>query len=193
MWDWAINQKYAVLANWVVAFGSMAAAGVALWIATVGYRREEWRRRRNDSTLGATIMESLLEEVRTGLGIMQDTLQRIEAQGKNPVPVQKAQLPCASWEGMSTIPDNVLLRIIATADKVKPRGFPPSQVRIHCKNYFVHIRKNFDDCKYDAGLQPLLSSGAQNGDYIGRTQSIIDMLEQAKELLEENSTRRLPK
>ena len=193
MFCWLTNPKYLVLANWVVAFGSMAAAGVALWIATVGYRREEWRRRRNDSTLGATIMESLLEEVRTGLGIMQDTLQRIEARGKNPVPVPRAELPWASWERMSTIPDNVLLRIIATADKVEPRGFPPSQVRIHCKNYFVHMRRNFNNCKYDADLQPLLSSGERNGDYIGLTRRIIDMLEQAKELLEENARRRLPK
>ena len=193
MWDWAINPKYAVLADWAVAVGTIFAAVVALWIATVGYRRVEWRRRRNDSKLGAIIMESLLEEVRTGLGIMQDTLQRIEARGRNPVPVPKAQLPCASWEGMNTIPDNVLLRVIATAEKVEPCGFPPSQVGIHCKNYFIHMCKTFNDVQYDADLQPLLSSGQQNSDYIGLTRRVIDMLEQTKELLEENSTRRFPK
>ncbi|MHB8409765.1 MAG: hypothetical protein ACYDHY_17050 [Acidiferrobacterales bacterium] len=109
--------------------------------------------------LGVIIIESLLEEVRGGLKIMQSTLQRIEMNGCSAALVPKPLVPCASWEGMNTIPDNVLLRIIATADKVEPRGFPPSQVRIHCKNYFVHMGTNFNGCPFDAGLKQLLSSG----------------------------------
>ncbi|MHB8390048.1 MAG: hypothetical protein ACYDBH_10755 [Acidobacteriaceae bacterium] len=138
-------------------------------------------------------MESLLEEVRGGFKIMQDTLQRIEMHGQSAAAVLKPELPGASWEGMNTIPDNVLLRIIATADNVEPRGFPPSQVRIHCKNYFVHMCQNFNNCPFDADLKQLLSSGEQNSDYIDKTQRVIDMLEQTQELLEENSTRRFPR
>ncbi len=193
MFDWLINPKYLVLANWVVAFGSMAAAAVALWISIVGYQREEWRRRRNDSKLGAIIVESLLEEVRNGHKIMQDILQRIEKHGCSPVLACKPLAPIASWEGMKTIPDNVLLRVIATADKVEPRGFPPSQIRIHCKNYFVHMCGTLNAPMFDAYLQPLLSSGKQNGDYIGAAQCVIDMLEQTKELLKKNAKRRFPK
>ena len=184
MFDWLINPKYLVLANWVVASGSMAAAAVALWIAIVGYQREEWRRRRNDSKLGAIIVESLLEEVRNGHKLM------LSMQDNSVCPFQ---VPIASWEGMNTIPDNVLLRVIATADKVKPRSYPPSQIRIRCKNYFVHMCPNLNSVKHAAGRQLLLSPGDGNGDYIGMAQCVIDMLEQTKELLKKNAKRRFPK
>ena len=190
MFDWLINPKYLVLANWVVAFGSMAAAGVALWIATVGYRRDEWRCRRNDSKLGAIIVESLLEEVRTG-HINMLNMQKTLCLHRYPF-----LMPTASWGDMNTIPDNVLLRVITTADKIEPRGFPPSQIRIHCKNYFVNMCptvNNLNMVPNPAGLQQLLSPGEGNGDYIGAAQHVIDMLEQTKELLEENAKRRFPK
>ena len=63
---WMMNQKYAVLADWAVAFGTLLASAVALWVGAVGYK-EEWERRRNDSILGAAIAQMLLEEVRDGV------------------------------------------------------------------------------------------------------------------------------
>ena len=191
MFDWLINPKYSVLADWLAALGTMLATIVALYVATIAYRKEERKRRRNVSVVGVVIMDQLLEEVRTGLRIMEDTLRRIETTGPSPTAVAREMLPNASWEGMNTISDSVLLRIVATANGVQPRSFPLEQVRVHCKNYFVHMRENFNHVKFDAELQDLLVAGKSN--YIGAAKGVIAMLEQVRELLNENQKRRRPK
>ena len=58
---WMINKKYAVLADWAVAFGTLLASIVALWVGTVGHKRKGWERRRNNSIVGAVIIETILE------------------------------------------------------------------------------------------------------------------------------------
>ena len=189
---WMMNPKYAVLADWAVAFGTLLASAVALWVAVVGSRREEWRRRKNDSILGAVIIASLLEEVRTGLGVMESNLTKITLR-KQPSSGVLLLLPAASWEGMRTIPDNVLLRIVATARGIQPRAFPPTEIRTHCKNYFVHIKGNVGRWRTPIRMQQFLSSGPGNDDYIEATRKVITMLGQTMELLEKNARRWFPR
>ncbi len=258
---WMMSQKYAVLADWAAAFGTLLASGVALWVATIGNKREEWKQRRNDSILGAIIIGSLLEEVRTGHAIMvrikkginadselvaqclhgiarlrtspgvtetqlgsvsgeihkEDSTESVAASGAVIVPARQENesnratngdvlqlLPGASWEGAETIPSNVLLRIIATdsgcaADEVSARD-----VRVHCKNYFVHIRENVNAhiLKMESGnwplweegeLQKLLANGPDGDDYIGATGKVIAILEAARESLKKNAAKKFPK
>ena len=40
---------------------------------------------------------------------------------------------------MTTISDDILLRILEVSPGVSPNGFPLNEIRIHCKNYFDHM------------------------------------------------------
>lgn len=256
------------LAIWLTAVGtnlaSVAAVGVAAW----GNGRDNERRRleeaagrRNDSVLGAVIIESLLEEVRSGHAIMVRLLQGINADSEaltqwshtisramNSPGVAKAMwgqasaerplegsvhavttsgavfaptreenerngasgretlqlLPGASWENPETIPSSVLLRIIATDSGCAANEFSVRNVRVHCKNYFVHMRENVDahilkiqgddwPLWEEAALRKLLANGPGDEDYIGDTEKVIAMLGTAHDRLEKNATQRFPK
>ena len=52
---------------------------------------------------------------------------------------------------MTTILDDVLLRIIETSANRQFEGFPPRQCRIHCKNYFEHMCKNYERAVTQSG------------------------------------------
>lgn len=191
---WMMSQKYAVLADWAVAFGTLLASAVALWVGTVGYKREEWERRRSDSILGAVIIETILEDVRSGLGVMETRLEGFSRSGLSKLRGQGLLLSAASWTGTNTIPDNVFLRIIATGKDVEPNGFPPAEIRSRCRLYFVDIREALSQPMFDSELQRQLSSDAGGAkDYIALTKKVVAMLEQTKALLEENARRRFPR
>jgi hypothetical protein len=116
-----------------------------------------------------------------------------------PIPL----LPTKSWSGMQTISDQVLLRIIAVSKNVVVRSFHPSTVRNVCKDYFDHMCANYNAIvnKITPGMgqQNLraqfsrLLGGAPQGQYPAVTQQVIEMLEQTRELLDQNSKRWFPK
>jgi hypothetical protein len=112
-------------------------------------------------------------------------------------------LPNKSWSGMSTIPDDVLLRIIETSEKRQFDGFPPHQCRIHCKNYFEHMCQNYEQTLAEAlklaeqrqdwrsPLRALLADDAHH--HIQSARRVYHMLEHAKRLLEKNAKAVFPK
>lgn len=125
MLDWLKCHGY--LANWLAGAGALLASFVALGIATCGYLWRERTCRKNDSRLGVAIIDSFLEEVRNGLRIMEHSGKgggcvstgspaASSVPNLGVVPSLVAGLPSDSWDGMSTIPDKVLLRIAATTD-----------------------------------------------------------------------------
>lgn len=69
-------------------------------VAVIAYsllkKWDEYIKRRQYSTLGVAIIESLIEEINTGIKIMKNQYQ-------NPLPVK-------SWSGLLSIPDDVLLQ-----------------------------------------------------------------------------------
>lgn len=140
---------------------------------------DEWKRRRSYSKLGIVILESLIEEVKRGL-------EMIKAPEAN-------SLPRKSWYGMTTIPDEVLLRIIEVSKKITPISFNLREIRIHTKNYFEHMCLNWDKEVVSAGQTGLLNATQQFFNYPKQIQDIIDMLNQTKDLLDENSTKWFPK
>lgn len=115
--------------------------GVAIATYIMVDRLGEWRKRRTYSRLGVAIIESLQEEIKNGIELMTNALNATKDQSANAPP--PALLPNRSWSGMSTIPDDVLLRIIETSANRQFDGFPPRECRIHCKNYFEHMCQNY--------------------------------------------------
>lgn len=164
-------------------------------------RLGEWKRRKMYSRLGVAILESLQEEVDKGIELMKNALEA--AQNNNATTPPPELLPNKSWSGMSTIPDDVLLRIIETSAKRTYNGFPPRKCRIHCKNYFEHMCLN-----YKMTLNQSLILAAQGQDwrlplhhlladdsshYIQSAIKVRQMLEYSKQLLEKNAKTVFPK
>ncbi len=153
-------------------------------------RLGEWKTRRNNSMLGAAIVDSLLGEIRTGLKLMKSTQEQIQQN----LPPPNVLLPMASWSGMQTIPDQVLLRILAASKNISTQSFHPKAIRNVCKDYFNHMCTNYnatitDPHEGNQKLHMLLGEAPDQGRYINTAQLIIEMLEQTKGLLEQNSKR----
>jgi len=142
-------------------------------------KKDEDEKKRNYSRLGVAIIEALLEEVENGI----KTLDGAKQSGK----VSANTLPRKSWSGMSTIPDEVLLRILEVSKNVTPKSFQPKEIRIHCKNYFDHMTPTWDDVI----LKKLKPSQCLDT-YIEATNGVLAMLKQTKELLSENSNKWFP-
>lgn len=113
-------------------------------------------------------------------------------------------LPGASWEGTGTIPDKVLLRIIATESGCVADAFAARDIRVHCKNYFAHIRENVNAyipkiqsrswaSWEEKELRKLLENGFGNGNYIGDTEKVIAMLDTVRDRLVKNAKKTFPK
>jgi hypothetical protein len=141
-------------------------------------KREEDIKRRQYSMLGVAIMDALLEEINNGIHIMKNRTI-------NPLPV-------ISWESPSTIPDDVLLRIIAVSKGEKPLAFKPQDIRIHCKNYFGYMAKNWLEAVKSKNIDQinLLLNG---GNYIQAAEQVKLMVTQCRNLLKINSTKIFPK
>ena len=164
-------------------------------------RLGEWQKRRMYSKLGVAIIESLQEEIDNGITQMTNAL--IAAQDNSASAPPPALLPNKSWTGMSTISDDVLLRIIETSAKDQFNGFPPRQCRIHCKNYFEHMCRNYEQTITQAlylaqqgqdWRSPLRALLADNmGRYIQSARAVYRMLEHSKQLMGKNAKAVFPK
>ena len=153
----------------------------------------EWKNRKNISLLGEIVLEGLQEEIRTGIGLMND-LQRW-ANGTGHDILQPRLLPTASWDGMNTISDDIMLRIIATS--------PPhiaNKLRCDCKNYFAHICTNINyTLSRQREIASLLAkdilkylSSADKGNYLVASQNLYDDIEKIKDTLKNNANKLFP-
>jgi hypothetical protein len=176
-------------------FPFVVAVGTYIIVDRLG----EYRKRRLYSRLGVAVMEALLEEVNNGVRLLSKCYMMIKTNKPNP---SLQYLPTGTWGGTSTIQDEVLLRILATSSKRHfEKGFPPNQCRIHCKNYFEFVCGNYNNALKEAGKlaaagqdwrPPLMPFVGHKG-YPLAARNVRLMLEHAKELLEENSEKWLPK
>jgi hypothetical protein len=175
---------------------------VAIITYIVVDRLGEWRKRRTYSRLGVAIIESLQQEIRTGIRLMTNALNATEDKSVGMPPLGIP--PNRSWSGMSTIPDEVLLRIVETSTNRQFDGFPPRECRIHCKNYFEIMCQNYEQNvttsvnlarrgqDWRGHLRALLTDEGESR-YIQAARGVDQMLEHAKQLLEKNSRARFPK
>ena len=154
---------------------------IPITIAVITYllfkKHDEYIKRRQYSILGVAVMESLLEEVKNGIDIMNN--------------LRSATLPVKSWDGTKTVSDDVLLRIIAVSEYIRPSGFPPREIRIHCKNYFEHMSTNWEGAVKQG--RAAMHNLVNNGQYVQAADGVKTMLIECKDLLEENSKRMFPK
>ena len=142
---------------------------------------DELKKRRNQSKLGVAVMSTLKEEVEIGLNIMKH-VTTIGGSGQD-------LLPCKSWQGINTISDGVLIRILEVTKNSPIVGFPSSEIRIHTKNYFDHMVENWNDaCRNRISLR-----SSNFAIYPEAAQKVLSMLENVKSLLEKNSNKLWPK
>lgn len=146
---------------------------------------DEWKKRREHSILGTVILDSLIEEVKNGYEAINTTLTS-DDYFHPMIPPRK------SWTGMNTIPDDVLLRIISTSKGVRPKSFNPTEIRIHCKNYFDHMLANWDSLRDTKVLTPQGAAKISFGDYNVAAKAVLTMLEQTRKLLDDNSKKWIP-
>jgi hypothetical protein len=166
------NWDFNVIDNLILPF---IVAIIIYWIAG---RSDENKRRKNNSILGVVIIESLLEEIDTGVKIFRDT---INGQTINPM-----SPPRKSWTGMQTIPDDVLLRIIAVSKKEDLKDhWHPRRIRSHCKNYFEHMCTNWDNAITSQTPIQIIKTSYSN--YVEAAEGVQKMLNRAKTLLDNNS------
>lgn len=160
-----------------------------------------WRDRRMYSKLGIAIIESLQEEINTGIKVMTnmlDILHDEEATGPS-----ANLLPTATWSGRDTIPNEVMIRIIEASTGRDYDDFPPKDSWIHCKNYFEHMSR-----RYNSAVEISLAFSEARRDWRTPFQNIIEnegetfidaakkvhkMLEEAKTLLAKNAKAWFPK
>lgn len=146
---------------------------------------DEWKMRKDQSILGTVIIDSMIEEVKNGYEAINSTLTS-EDYFHPMIPPRK------SWTGMNTIPDDVLLRIIAVSKDVRAKSFNPREIRIHCKNYFDHMLTNWDQLKDTKVLTPQATAKLNFGSYNQAAKAVLTMLEQTRKLLDDNSKKWIP-
>ncbi|MFW9876758.1 MAG: hypothetical protein ACFFG0_26995 [Candidatus Thorarchaeota archaeon] len=163
-----------------------------LLVASIAYflfgKLDELKKRKSYSKLGAIIIHSLIEEVKNG----RDSIRNILDPKNNSRPVR---LPRKSWNGINTISDEVMLRIIELSKRNKDIGFPSVQIRIHTKNYFDHMVTNWDNVVDQANKRNDYKAFAMKAfpKYDEAATSVLDMLENVKSMLENNSRKLIPK
>ena len=155
--------------------------------------RDEIKKRKNFSRLGVAIIETLLEEVNTGISIF-TAFQNYKVEDKKPIGIP----PSASWYGMNTISDEVLLRILAVSKSLDQNDhWHPKKIKIHCKNYFDHmvgsLQNIFESQKNMYGWELIAKRVVESGNYIEAAVGVKSMLTNAMNLLEKNTKSLLPR
>lgn len=155
--------------------------------------RDEIKKRKNFSRLGVAIIETLLEEVNTGIRIFTE-LQNFKVEDKKPIGIP----PSASWFGMNTLSDEVLLRVLAVSKSQDQKNhWHPKKIKIHCKNYFDHmvgsLMNLFEAQKNKYGWEIFAKRLVESGKYIEAAEGVRSMLINARDLLEKNTTSLIPK
>ena len=161
----------------------------------------EWRNRRSQSLLGVSVLESLLEEVNTGINIFNQALSAIDADDTNLLPMTVP--PRKSWIGPLSISDSVLLRLVTNSKERTFSRFNPKDIRIHLKNYFDHMLSNYDSAFAEMVKRispptsdwknPIINTVRTGGSSVEAAEGVKKMLEEGIELLRENSTKCWPK
>lgn len=179
------NTLFEIFKNFVTP----VAIGFVSYIITA--KLDDWKNRKKQSKLGESIMDSLIEEVTTGVNILTNFNTNKE--------LPTAYLPNKSWIGISTINDEILLRIIEVSEDVAAESFPSKEIRIHCKNYFDMIT-----AQWNANIDSMINTPPDliiaraddlvNGRrFLEAATSVLKMLIQTKKLLHDNSNQQFPK
>jgi hypothetical protein len=156
--------------------------GILAFIASNAWAT--WGTRKRQSRLGAAVCAALIEELQNGIKLMEAVLIS---------QAPYSQLPQKSWNGMTTISDEVLDRLLSLSEGKPNPGFPIDDIRIHLKNYFDHICINFS-IQFPPG-KPLSQQEKDSlqKEYISPAASVLAMVEEARNRLKRNAKSLIPK
>jgi hypothetical protein len=185
-----LNQcKSTILSNVLNDFVIPFLVGVTSYILIA--KLDDWKNRKKHSRLGVAIIGSLIEEVKTGITILN------QFQATNELPL--TFIPTKSWSGNATVNDDILLRIIKVDKDVKHKHFPPSEILIHCKNYFEMMATQWNNniILLEKNTPPEIVIGQakgmlQHGNFLIAAQGVLAMLETTVKLLKANSQKTFP-
>lgn len=175
-------------------FSTLIGAIFSILIYVFTSKIGEWKNRKNVSLLGEIVLEGLQEEIGTGISLMQALQKRADGTCHNSL--QPSLLPTASWSGMNTVSDDIMLRIIATS--------PPhmaKKLRYDCKNYFAHICANINYTLSDRSETASLMakrhilkylSSADKENYLVASENLYEDLAKIKHALKNNAKKCFP-
>jgi hypothetical protein len=154
-------------------------------IAAITYffinKLDEIRNRKKISRLGSAVLHTLIEEIENGRRIMKSKID-------TPINISSELLPNKSWNGINTVSDEILLRILEVSKNEEIVGFPASEIRIHTKNYFEYIVGN-----WNRSVETSKDMHKISNMYILSSSKVLEMLKQTKFLLDKNSEKYFPK
>jgi len=147
-------------------------------------------------------MRTLSEEIGIGVKIMNNTVVTIENGDYNKI--TPVLLPNKTWNGVETINDTVMIRIINTSYGDYGYKWHPTKVRSHCKNYFEYLRSNFENYIniYLEKRNKLSREGKMKylSDFVKSTRGFIDdseevlaMLKVIENNLDDNARNKFPR
>jgi hypothetical protein len=147
-----------------------------------------WRTRRRQSLLGVAVCDAFIEELSNGVQLLTAAQMDLD---KNKLPY--GRLPRRSWNGMQTISDEILERLLCLSAGRQNQGFPIRDIRIHLKNYFDHMIPNFDQATLSNQWQNEVRHLLEHGGYLDAAKGVLKMTEEARTLLKVNSSKWFPK
>lgn len=155
----------------------------------------ERRKNRMSSKIGFYVLSGLIEEISTGIYIMESFEQTQR--------MTRANMPSTNWIGVNTISDEILLRIIETT-KNRDNSAEIGMIRNHCKNYFSNIVVTWNNniesfydpdsiMKEDKIQYALRMVSDSHFQFLMSSRFILGLLIAARSELLINSKRRFPK
>ena len=165
-------------------------------------RLTDGKKRQEQSKLGVAVLQTLEEEIVTGIETMKQALAASRDMGALLPP--GSLMPNKTWSGMQTISDDVFMRLIEVSEGVTSQGFPLRECRTHLKNYFEHIVGNVNAATTAAGtfgadrhIQWRATLNRAIGDevtgYIASSEKVLAMVRHGQHLLAANARRFRPR
>jgi hypothetical protein len=157
-------------------------------------KMDDLRKRKRDSKLGVAVMKTLKEEIERGLKEMSRVFELIKKDSNlDSSSTSFNYLPKKTWAGISTIDNDILIRILEVFKDRKNGGFPASEIRTHTKNYFEYMVEN-----WNSSVKAVMHSGKKVIDlydyanYPEAASGLISMLDDIIKSLEHNSSKLWP-
>jgi hypothetical protein len=142
--------------------------------------------RRRNSNMAAALIAEFHEEVAMAIQIMKSY-----APDSKDEKYRRAKLPNKTWEGMKSLSDEYLERIISVGEGVQPEGFAFDQIRSHLKNHFEYITVNYEGIleKHKETINWLyeLHVELKDSELLSGAKKLLITLEQTHRLLKQNS------
>ncbi len=134
--------------------GAITGAVIGILVFYFTSWKTEKKLRITKSIVGDALLASFAEEVQNGINLIETLVDLIniyldnrqkEPNNKFIMPKKFYMMPNKSWDGMKSVSDEILERIIKVSKNIENDIFPPKEIKTHLKNYFEFICSNVND------------------------------------------------